>query len=113
MKKFLFFAFFGLNAFLYAECIPYSSLGEDGFPSAYSELAQKINQKVEMLNQKYKSDIQEMVKEIEKETQEKEKNINILKALEKELSLSQMEIDFILKQELEILSNHANIEAVR
>ncbi|ECK2550116.1 hypothetical protein FQW77_08555 [Campylobacter jejuni] len=87
----------------------WSSLSSSGFQGAY----QSLNNMVEIRNQKiqnfWENEINPLIKEISKETKEKEKKLSILKELEKDLLLTEKNIQFYLNQKKELLGNEANI----
>lgn len=61
----------------------------------------------------WKNDIKPIIDDIKKESDTRNKNLKIIKALEKERLLIQKEIEFYLKQETELLSNQADLESLR
>lgn len=53
-----------------------------------------------------------MLEKINKESQEKEKNLKQLEALQKEILLNKEEINFLLKQHNELLGVKANVNGI-
>lgn len=59
----------------------------------------------------WENEIGRVIEEIKKQSEEREKQLKILKNLEKERLFANKEIEFLLKQESELLGNEANIES--
>lgn len=90
----------------------WSSLSSSGIDSAYSSLNSFVTSKNNEIKQFWETNIQTLLEEINKESQEKEKSLKELRALQKELLLNKKEINFLLKQHNELLSTKANVNAL-
>ncbi|WP_276950787.1 hypothetical protein [Helicobacter rodentium] len=90
----------------------WSSLSSSGIDSAYSSLNSFVTSKNNEIKQFWETNIQTLLEEINKESQEKEKSLKELRALQKELLLNKKEINFLLKQHNELLSAKANVNAL-
>ena len=90
----------------------WSSLCRSGIDSAYSSLNSFVTSKNNEIKQFWETNIQTLLEEINKESQEKEKSLKELRALQKELLLNKKEINFLLKQHNELLSTKANVNAL-
>ena len=90
----------------------WSSLSRSGIDSAYSSLNSFVTSKNNEIKQFWETNIQTLLEEINKESQEKEKSLKELRALQKELLLNKKESNFLLKQHNELLSTKANVNAL-
>lgn len=111
MKRFLILlSFFLFSSLSFAGV--WSSLSSSGIDSAYSSLNSFVTSKNNEIKQFWETNIQTLLEEINKESQEKEKSLKELRALQKELLLNKKEINFLLKQHNELLSTKANVNAL-
>lgn len=90
----------------------WSSLGSSGISEAYGELNAFVDSKNNEMKAFWENNIKNLLSEIEKQSKEKEKHLKQLEALNKELLLNKQELNFILKQNLELLNIKGSVNAV-
>lgn len=91
----------------------WSSLGSSGISEAYGELNSFVSSKNNELKSFWDTNIKNLLDEIEKENKEREKNLKQLEALNKELLLNKKELDFLLKQNVELLNIKGSVNAMQ
>ena len=110
MKKLVFLSLFFVGSFSFAGV--WSSLSSSGLHQAYAELNSLVSQKNAEIKQFWDTNIKNLLEKINKESQEKEKNLKQLEALQKEILLNKEEINFLLKQHNELLGVKANVNGI-
>ena len=110
MKKFVFFSLFFVGSLSFAGV--WSSLSSSGIHQAYAELNSFVSQKNAEIKRFLDTNIKNLLEKINKESQEKEKNLKQLEALQKEILLNKEEINFLLKQHNELLGVKANVNGI-
>lgn len=90
----------------------WSSLRSSGIVSAYGDLNALVSSRNDEIKAFWDNNIRTLLTQIDKESQEKEKNLKQLEALKKELLLSKKELNFLLKQSNELLGIKANVNAM-
>ena len=110
MKKFVFLSLLFVGSFSFAGV--WSSLSSSGIHQAYAELNSFVSQKNAEIKQFWDTNIKNLLEKINKESQDKEKNLKQLEALQKEILLNKEYINFLLKQHNELLGVKANVNGL-
>ncbi len=110
MKKLVFLSLFFVGSLSFAGV--WSSLSSSGIHQAYAELNSFVSQKNAEIKQFWDTNIKNLLEKINKESQDKEKNLKQLEALQKEILLNKEEINFLLKQHNELLGVKANVNGI-
>lgn len=111
MKK-LFICVFLLHIQLYgAVPVPCSLVIESGSSSAFEDLEDFLKEKNDKINDYWKNDIKPIINKIKEESSQREEKLKKLREIEKERLVTNKQIEFLVQQEAELLSNKANIES--
>lgn len=112
MKKLLFIiSIFVFAPNLYCAIPPCSFIIDSDSKEAYGDLDNFLEEENNKIKSYWENEIGRVIEEIKKQSEEREKQLKILKNLEKERLFANKEIEFLLKQESELLGNEANIES--
>lgn len=89
---------------------PCSLIASSGSNIAYSSLSSFLNKKNNEIERYWENEISPVIDRIKEESEKREEKIKILKRIEQERLLLSKEMEFLLKQESELLGNLSNIE---
>ena len=87
----------------------YSSSGEDGIHQAFEELDQVIKQHNDEVLEKYKSEIEPLIKQIDEQTQIKKRLLTEIRNLEKERLKDSYNHQFLREQEKKLLGVESDV----
>lgn len=111
MKK-LFICVFLFHIQLYgAVPVPCSLVVESGSSSAFGDLEDFLKEKNDKINDYWKDEIKPIINKIKEESSQREKKLKTLREIEKQRLIANKQIEFLVQQESELLSNKANIES--
>lgn len=90
---------------------PCSFIVDSGSKEAYGNLDDFLKENNNKIKDYWENEVGRVIEEIKKQSKERENKLKILKNLEKERLFVNKEIEFLLKQESELLGNEASIES--
>lgn len=108
MKKIFVLSIFIISCF----GATWSSVALSGISIAYTGLENLVNSKNNEIKNFWDTNIGNLIKEIEKESKERERNLKQLEALDKELLLNKKELNFLLEQNNNLLNIKASVNGV-
>lgn len=89
----------------------WSLIANSGSEQAFSNLDNFLSNENNNIKKYWENDIKNVIDDIAEESKKREQNLKILKNIEKERLLANKQIEFLLKQESELLGNEATIES--
>lgn len=101
-----------LNFIVFSFAGVWSSLGSSGISGAYNELNSFISSKNNEFKSFWDTNIKNLLNEINQQSKEREKNLKQLEILNKELLLNKKELNFLLKQNVELLNIKGSVNAM-
>lgn len=104
-------ALFLTAGLLQAYCVPYSLVSNSGSKDGYDDLDDYLEEQNDKIKEYWKKDIKEVIEDIEEESEKRKEKLEKLTNLEKERLFVTQQIEFLLKQEAELLGNLADIES--
>lgn len=111
LLKILFVTLIAFNSLSYAGA--FSNLFTSGIFIYYASLESYIRGEQKILQNMWENEIGDILKQINEEARKKEELLKTLNALQQETAIKTQEINFLLEQEIYLLDNNANINAVR
>ncbi|CAM3313496.1 hypothetical protein [Helicobacter labetoulli] len=111
MKKI--FIFFIFMEYIYAFTIPCSYVSDTNSSTKHENIRDFIEDENTDIRNYWKDTISPIVENIKEESNKREEKMKKLKAIETERLVIAKKIEFLLKQENELLGNFINIESER
>ena len=94
-------------------CIANTPLEATKFRNEYMTLRDNFNEANNEIRDYWRDEIKPIIEDIKEESESRKKKLETIKRLEKERLLVNKEIEFLLQQETELLSNQADLESLR
>lgn len=94
-------------------CTATTNLNATKIRTEYETLQKDFNKANNNIRDYWRDEIKPIIEDIKEESESRKKKLETIKNLEKERLLVNKEIEFLLQQETELLSNQADLESLR
>lgn len=111
--RLLLFMVLCVSSALSAICQATTPLESTKIRTEYQTLQNDFNEANNGIRDYWRDEIKPIIEDIKKESESRKKKLETIKNLEKERLLVNKEIEFLLQQETELLSNQTDLESLR